>query len=604
MHRLTLRIRLMLLVLAGVMPFLAFNLAGVYSQYRQDQVQVGREALDRARGLAFAVEAELRTRMAALQVLTQSRSLAAGDLAIFRAQAEAVVVGQWPGENIILRREDAQQLMNTAFPSGVPLPARREPENQGRGLRSVSDLYPGGEMDRLTVSISVPVRQDDGSVGLTLEMNPALNAFDKIIQRPNPSEGWRIAVVDRDGRRIARVPADALAVGQPASPALLRAWLGVSEGIVPLTPPDGDPVLLAFSRVQGFGWSVLVAIPTAELTGPAWRSALASVAVGFGLLTLGLALAQLVSRGIVRPITALRHLASAADGVGEPGSAVTGLQETDEVAAVLLADSRRRRAATAELIRHVEALERSNKDLDDFAYIASHDLKEPLRGISNNAKFLEEDYAELLPQAGAKRLSRIGYLTQRMEHLINDLLYFSRLGHQERAVQSTDLNAIIRDIEMMSETMLKERDATIIIPHELPRVCCDKTGITEVFRNLIINAVKYNDAAMKRVEVGFLEKVQSNDGVERRVFYVKDNGMGIAEEFHEDIFRIFKRLNTEDDDKKGTGVGLTFVRKIVERHGGRVWLVSVPGEGTTFYFTIDRGATDDAGAQAAHHSVG
>jgi two-component system sensor kinase FixL len=258
-------------------------------------------------------------------------------------------------------------------------------------------------------------------------------------------------------------------------------------------------------------------------------------------------------------------------------------------AAKVLRDITMRKLADAELARHVEALERSNKELDDFAYIASHDLKEPLRGLFYNAKFLQDDYAEKLDPEGVRRLLRLGYLSQRMEQLVNDLLYFSRLGRQELAIQSTDLNAVIRDIQLMIETTLEERNATIVIPHELPRILCDKTRVAEVFRNLITNAVKYNDNAIKRVEIGYLEELKTKDGVERQVFYVKDNGIGIAEEFYEAIFRIFKRLNVEDDDKKGTGVGLTFVRKIVERHGGRIWLDSSIGQGTTFYFTIEQG---------------
>jgi PAS domain S-box-containing protein len=265
-------------------------------------------------------------------------------------------------------------------------------------------------------------------------------------------------------------------------------------------------------------------------------------------------------------------------------------------AAKVVRDITARKLTDAALARHVVALERSNQELDDFAYIASHDLKEPLRGLFNNARFLREDYADKLDPEGVGRLVRLGYLSQRMEQLVNDLLYFSRLGRQELAVQPTDLNAVIRDIEAMSETMLQERNAIIVIPHELPRISCDKTRITEVFRNLITNAAKYNDNAIKRIEVGYLDEVKTKNGVAHRVFYVKDNGIGIAEEFYEDIFRIFKRLNAEDDDKKGTGVGLTFVRKIVERHGGRIWLDSSPGEGTTFYFTIEQGPRYEAAA--------
>lgn len=250
----------------------------------------------------------------------------------------------------------------------------------------------------------------------------------------------------------------------------------------------------------------------------------------------------------------------------------------------------------AKIVQQVAALECSNRDLDNFAYIASHDLKEPLRGLFNNARFLHEDYADKLDAEGVGRLARLGYLCQRMEQLINDLLYFSRLGRQDWAIQLTDINEVIRDIETMSETVLHECNATIAVPNELPVISCDKVRVTEVFRNLIMNAVKYNTSDIKRVEIGYCKEMHINNGREQNIFYVKDNGIGIAKEFHEDIFRMFKRLNAEDDDKKGTGAGLTFVRKIVQRHGGRVWLDSVLGNGTTFYFTVGQGtAVNEAG---------
>ncbi len=248
--------------------------------------------------------------------------------------------------------------------------------------------------------------------------------------------------------------------------------------------------------------------------------------------------------------------------------------------------------SNANLARYAEALQQSNAELDDFAYIASHDLKEPLRGLSSNARFLHEDYAKKLDQEGVSRLLRLGYLCQRMEHLIDDLLYYARIGRQELGIQATDLNTVIGDIAAMSETTLRESNASIVILHELPQISCDKPRITEVFRNLISNAVKYNISRQKLVEIGYYADMEAKGRIQTQVFYVKDNGIGIAQEFHEDIFRIFKRLNAEDEDKKGTGVGLTFVRKIVERHGGRIWLDSVPGEGTTFYFTIAQGASD------------
>lgn len=245
---------------------------------------------------------------------------------------------------------------------------------------------------------------------------------------------------------------------------------------------------------------------------------------------------------------------------------------------------------------HTAELERSNQELDDFAYIASHDLKEPLRGLFNHATFLLEDYKDKLDEDGVRRLTRLGQLCQRMERLINDLLYFSRLGRADLAVQDTDPNAVIVEIQTMMDTVLSERHARIVVPGVLPHVVCDKTRVTEVFRNLITNAVKYNDKPERLVEVGFLESVDTQQRRERDVFYVRDNGIGIDPEFHHEIFRIFKRLqDASDGPDNGSGVGLTFVKKIVERHGGRIWLDSRAGLGTTFYFNLNRGRSEPAG---------
>jgi PAS domain S-box-containing protein len=254
----------------------------------------------------------------------------------------------------------------------------------------------------------------------------------------------------------------------------------------------------------------------------------------------------------------------------------------------IIRDITLRKEAELELAKYTHALERSNKELDDFAYIASHDLKEPLRGIHNHSRFLLEDNGENLDEESTGRLNRLVFLSQRMERLVNDLLYFSRLGRQELAVQETDLNAVIADIESTLEHFLEERSARIIVAEKLPAIICDRPRVTELFRNLITNAVKYNDKAERRIEVGYLRSQKGPDGIARKnVFFVGDNGLGIQPEFHQEIFRIFKRLQASKEPEDGTGVGLTFVKKIVERHGGEIWLESQPGKGTTFYFTLE-----------------
>ena len=244
-----------------------------------------------------------------------------------------------------------------------------------------------------------------------------------------------------------------------------------------------------------------------------------------------------------------------------------------------------RRVAETEMA-HVAELKQSNQELDEFAHVVSHDLKEPLRGLVNHAAFLLEDYQDKLDADGVRRLNRLGQLGQRMERLINDLLYYSRLGHGDLAVQDADLNVVIDEIKAMMEMLLVEKHARIAVPRALPRIVCDKTRVTEVFRNLITNAVKYNDNPDALVEIGFLGSVATPERVEKNVFYVRDNGIGIDPEFHQVIFRMFKRIHGKSDEA-GSGVGLTFVKKIVERHGGRIWLDSGPGQGTTFYFTLN-----------------
>jgi PAS domain S-box-containing protein len=249
----------------------------------------------------------------------------------------------------------------------------------------------------------------------------------------------------------------------------------------------------------------------------------------------------------------------------------------------------RMKSTLAQLEAYTADLERSNHDLDEFAYIASHDLKEPLRGLHNHSRFLLEDYEDKLDVDGVRRLNRLVRLSQRMEKLVNDLLYFSRLGRQQLAVKRTDIGLIVKDVVATMELLLEERHAKVVIDGRLPEVICDAPRLTEVFRNLVTNAVKYNDKPAPLVSIGYLDRFVGKDGsVARNVFFVKDNGKGIPQEFHEDIFRIFKRLEKSQDSDDGTGAGLTFVRKIIARHNGDIWLESEVGTGTTFYFTLGR----------------
>jgi PAS domain S-box-containing protein len=260
-----------------------------------------------------------------------------------------------------------------------------------------------------------------------------------------------------------------------------------------------------------------------------------------------------------------------------------------------LRDITERKIAEEEHDRYLQDLENSNRELDDFAYIASHDLKEPLRGLHNFSKFLLEDYSERLDDEGRNMLNTLASLTQQMEGLLNALLHYSRLGRTEMSIRETDLNQIVQNVLQMFSIKIKETRATIEIPRKLPKVTCDHVRIAEVFQNLIGNALKYNDGGDIRIEIGCTRAHPQHPG--ENVFYVKDNGIGIAEKNLDSIFKIFHRLHPRNAYGGGTGSGLTITKKIINRHGGEIWAES-PGRGlgTTFYFTIPQHAHDGRAA--------
>lgn len=251
-------------------------------------------------------------------------------------------------------------------------------------------------------------------------------------------------------------------------------------------------------------------------------------------------------------------------------------------AVVTFSDITQRKEVEEALQQWTQALERSNKELDDFAYIASHDLKEPLRGIHNYARFLTEDYAKLLGDEGNEQCQTIMRLSQRMEDLINTLLYYSRTGRTELAIGDVDLDKVVSEVLDTLKPRLEEEGVTIRYPTPLPTLRCDEARVAEIFRNLLTNAMKYNDKAEKWIEIGY---VTPKD--EPVAFYVRDNGIGIPEKHQDNIFRIFKRLHGRNKFGGGTGAGLTIIKKMIERHGGTIWVESTVGEGTTFWFMLE-----------------
>jgi signal transduction histidine kinase len=247
------------------------------------------------------------------------------------------------------------------------------------------------------------------------------------------------------------------------------------------------------------------------------------------------------------------------------------------------------RALAREAAR-AEDLGRSNRELEEFAYIASHDLQAPLRRITGFAQLLSKRYKGKLDGEADDFISRITNSTDRMQDLIEDLLAYSRAGSRELAPARTDLNEVLRGVLADLDAQIKEAGGEVAV-ERLPVVTADPGQLSRLLQNLIANAIKFRGERPPSV------RVSARREGDEWVFAVADNGIGIEKKYTGEVFKMFRRLHAATA-YPGTGIGLAIARKVVERHGGRIWVESEPGRGSTFYFTL--GASDAPRREERH----
>jgi signal transduction histidine kinase len=256
-----------------------------------------------------------------------------------------------------------------------------------------------------------------------------------------------------------------------------------------------------------------------------------------------------------------------------------------------VSERKRAEAAVKENEKKLEALltelAAKNAELETFVYSVSHDLKTPIVTIEGFIGALREDFGNLISKDGEKYLDYIGDAARKMELLISDLLELSRIGRLTVKKTEFPFADLISEVLKTLQPQIQERGIQVNVDEKLPFVYGEKKRLGQIMENLVSNAVKYlgKKNPSPRIEVG----VRENDN--QKVFFVRDNGVGIEEKYFEKIFEVFQRLPAAKKIGEGTGIGLAIVRRIIENHGGRIWLESDIGKGTTFFFTLkDKGA--------------
>ncbi len=600
-----LRFRLLALVVVALLPAAALYVYTATEDRAQGRTRAQADALDEARQIGRGQEYLVDGARGMLVTLDELLPRTLPPVPACRAPFAALLRNA-PYLNAGIVGEDGTLVCSAVAPPHLAMNFSDRP-----WFKNALSATAGFVVDRYRVDVitgkqalvlSAPRHDERGEIAGVLFIALDIAALQRQMEAADLPAKSAIIVVDGTGTIIARRPWSGL-VGKTAPESeVVRAAVNGKERSLDVTGLDGIRRIYGFANLYAGGEAraiyIAVGIPMEVAYAASNRGLVRNITALVVVAGLAIVLAWTMgAMSIARPIrTLLRATHRIAEGDldvrvgayprGEMGQLAHAFD--DMASALATRTAALHRAAeeleatveqrTGELRRANAELARSNSDLEQFAYVASHDLQEPLRMVTSYLELIERRYADKLDERGHRF---IGYAVDgaaRMRALITDLLAYSRVGRRDTTVEAVDTARCLRDALANLEVAIRET-GTVVTSDDLPTVRGNRQQLTHLFQNLVANAIKF-----RRDESPSIHVSVRHDGAVW-TFGVRDNGIGIDPEYHDRIFTIFQRLHTRAE-YPGTGIGLAICRKVVERHGGQIGVESEPGKGSLFTFTL------------------